>query len=149
MTNSDTNWSLQHQMTDLIDATNTYGLTDHVIANLEAGRPAFWSTCGNSAALDGQLFDAANCHASIEAAQDEYKGIFARRGMDPRNEEHLDRLIPLNRAAAMDLLRAYQAVGTFRTGEELARRAFKRGWPLYRLTGSLSVPSAAPALQVA
>ena len=127
-------------LSELGFATNTWGITDDAVANLSSGKPAFWSTCGNSNAFDGQLFVSANRHASIEAAQDEYSGIFARRGMDPRNEEHLDRLIPLNRSAVMDLLRAYQSVGTFRSAEELAQRAFRLGWPRYRVTGSLSAP---------
>ena len=127
-------------LSELGFATNTWAMTDYALANLSSGKPAFWSTCGNSNALDGQLIDAINQHGSIEAAQDEYTGIFARRGMDPRNEEHLDRLIPLNRAAVMDLLRAYQSVGTFRSAGELAQRAFRRGWPRYRVAGSLSAP---------
>jgi hypothetical protein len=127
-------------LSELSFATKTWAMKDQALANISAGKPAFWSTCGNYNALDGQLIDAINQHGSIEAAQEEYAGIFARRGMDPRNEEHLDRLIPLNRAAVMDLLRAYQNVGTFRDADELAARAFKRGWPRYRVRGSLSAP---------
>jgi hypothetical protein len=127
-------------LNDLIDATNTWAATGNALDNISTGKPAFWSTCGNYNALDGQLIDAINQHGSIEAAQDEYTGIFARRGMDPRNEEHLDRLIPLNRAAVWDLMRAYQNVDSFREADELAARAFKRGWPRYRVRGSLSAP---------
>ncbi|KKB80814.1 hypothetical protein VW35_00980 [Devosia soli] len=106
----------------LIEATNTYGWEDDAIANLKARKPAFWSMCGNSNQFDGLLFSAANRHGAIEAAQDEYEGIFSRRNMDVRGEKHLDKLLPLNHAAVMDLMRAYQAVGTFRTPEELYAR---------------------------
>lgn len=127
-------------LSDLIDTTNTWGSTDDAVANISAGKPAFWSTCGNSNAYDGLLFEAINRLGSVEAGQEEYASTFARRGMDPRNEVHLDRLIPLNRAAVWDLMRAYQNVDSFREADELAARATKRGWPRYRVRGSLLAP---------
>ncbi|MFC3705662.1 hypothetical protein ACFOOL_12940 [Devosia honganensis] len=136
------------QIVDLIDVTRTYGLDDDAVANLEAGRPAFWSTCGNSNDFDGLLFAAINRYASIEAGQEEYAGIFARRGMDPTDEIHLDYLIPLNTAAVTMLMLAYQSVGTWRTPEELAKRATSRGWPSFPARGRLA-PVEAPALVAA
>lgn len=127
-------------LSELSFDTKTWAMTDDALANISTGKPAFWSTCGNYNALDGQLIDAINRHGSIEAAQEEYAAIFARRGMDPRDEASLDYLIPLNRAAVWDLMRAYQNVDSFREADELASRAFKRGWPRYRVRGSLSAP---------
>lgn len=115
-------WQHKARTGALIEATNTYGWEDDAIANLIAGKPAFWSTCGNSNQPGGTMLDAANRLASVEEAQNDIEAHFARHGRDVRDEKWMDDLLPLNHAAVMNLMRAYQAVGTFRTREELYAR---------------------------
>lgn len=110
------------RINDLIRATKTFGWSETAVANLNAGKPAFWASCGNSNAPAGELLDAANRFASIEDAQEDLAAHFSRNGRDVADDHWLDYLLPLNRPAIMDLMRAYQRVGTFRTPAELMRR---------------------------
>lgn len=115
-------WQHKSRIGALIEATKTFGWEDDAIANLIARKPAFWSTCGNSNQPGGMMLDAANRLASIEEAQADIEGWFTRHDRDVRAEQWLDDLLPLNHAAVMDLMRAYQSAGTFRTPEELYAR---------------------------
>ena len=96
--------------------------TSDAARHYTAGKPAFgWTTSyGNAPA--GTFAAECNHLASIEAAQDSLRAHFSRNGRDVDAEEWLDGLLPLNRAAAVDLAVAYQRVGTFRTADELERR---------------------------
>lgn len=90
--------------------------------NLVAGKPAFgWLTSYHNAPA-GTFAETVNLLGGIEAAQDDLARYFANNGRDVTDEQWLDNLLPLNKAAAMDLMRAYQRVGTFRTASELADR---------------------------
>lgn len=138
-------WSeSRKQINALIDATGTFGVEDSAIENLSTGKPAFWSFCGNSNGPAGTFFLTINGMGGIEAGKEDIRAHFARNGRDVDAEEWLDKLIPLNRAAVADLMRAYQDCGSWRTPEELAKRATARGWPKYRVRGSLSQPVPAP-----
>lgn len=117
-----TYWQYKALTGRIVEVTHTFGIEDDAIENLIARKPAFWSMCGNHNQFDGQLFAACNRLGSIEAAQEEYAGIFSRRGMDVTDEVRLDYLLPLNREAVMDLMRAYQSIGLWRTPEELEAR---------------------------
>ncbi|KKB09378.1 hypothetical protein [Devosia chinhatensis] len=128
------------QINDLIDVTSTFGVEDSAIENLSNGKPAFWSFCGNSNGSAGTFFLTINSMGGIEAGKEDIRAHFARNGRDVDAEEWLHHLIPLNRAAVTDLMRAYQDCGSWRTPEELAKRAAARGWPQYRVRGALSAP---------
>ena len=90
--------------------------------NLIAGKPAYGWTNTYSNAPAGTFAATINMLGGIEAAQDDLRAHFARNGRDVTDECWLDNLLPLNRAAVMDLMRAYQHAGTFREPEELAKR---------------------------
>lgn len=128
------------QISRIVKVTHTWGIEDDAIENLIARKPAFWSMCGNHNQFDGQLFAACNRLGSIDAAQEEYAGIFSRRGMDVTDETRLDYLLPLNNEAVMMLMRAYQGIGTWRTPEELEARTerTKQGVSLRQFTKASS-----------
>lgn len=132
------------QLSDLMHVIGNGGMTDAVVANLSSGKPAFWSSCGNSNAAAGTFFATVNGMGGIEAGKEDIRAHFTRNGRDVDDEQWLDYLIPLNRAAVTDLMRAYQDCGSWRTPEELAKRATARGWPKYRVRGSLSQPVPSP-----
>lgn len=90
--------------------------------NLIAGKPAYGWTTSYSNAPAGTFAATVNMLGGIEAAQEDLKAHFANNGRDVTDECWLDNLLPLNRAAVMDLLRAYQNAGTFRAADELERR---------------------------
>lgn len=90
--------------------------------NLIAGKPAYGWLTSYSNAPAGTFAATVNMLGGIEAAQDDLRAHFARNGRDVTDECWLDNLLPLNRAAVMDLMRAYQNAGTFRTPDELERR---------------------------
>ena len=90
--------------------------------NLIAGKPAYGWTSSSSNAPAASFIASVNSLACIEAAQDDLRAHFVRNGRDVTDECWLDNLLPLNRAAEMDLMRAYQRVETWRTPEELAKR---------------------------
>ena len=91
--------------------------------NLIANKPAFGWTSSYGNAPAGTFAATVNMLGGIEAAQDDLRAHFARNGRDVTDECWLDNLLPLNRAAELDLMVAYQRVGTFRTADELKRRA--------------------------
>jgi len=99
---------------------------DDAARNLANGKPAFGWTNTYSNAPAGTFAAHVNHFASIEKAQDDLAAHFKRNGRDVTDECWLDNLLPLNKAAVMDLMRAYQGVGTFRSPEELARRTERR-----------------------
>jgi hypothetical protein len=82
------------------------------------GRPAYWSTASYHSQVACQLLDAANLMSPLDAAL----GIIPahkRRNI----EGYLDTLVPLNRAAAVELSRAYSAhTGSWRDEPELEAR---------------------------
>ncbi|HEY8358649.1 MAG TPA: hypothetical protein VIL30_14420 [Ramlibacter sp.] len=88
--------------------------------NLVEGKPAFASGYSYSNAFGSLLASAANRLGSIEAAQDELAEHSALD--DYRDEALLDRLYPLNRAAELDLMVAYQRCGTWIDSTDLRRR---------------------------
>lgn len=90
--------------------------------NLLDRKPAFGWTTSYSNASAGTFAATVNMLAGIEEAQDDLAAHFARNGRDVTDEQWLDNLLPLNREAVMDLMRAYQRVGTFRTPAELEGR---------------------------
>jgi hypothetical protein len=90
--------------------------------NLIAGKPAYGWTNTYSNAPAGTFAATVNMLGGIEEAQDDLRTHFASNGRDVTDECWLDNLLPLNRAAEMDLMRAYQRIGTWRTPEELAKR---------------------------
>jgi hypothetical protein len=91
--------------------------------NLVEVRPAYgWATSSSNAPA-ATFIATVNSLAGIEAAQDDLSAHFKRNGLDVTDECWLDNLLPLNKAAVMDLMRAYQRVGTFREVVELERRA--------------------------
>lgn len=93
--------------------------------NLVARKPAFGWLCSFSNAPACTFSATVNAMGGIEAAQDDLRAYFARHGRDVTNECWLDELLPLNRAAVVDLMRAYQRVGTFRDFDELEKRTAK------------------------
>lgn len=107
---------------------NTHdGLTERDVARNLANRDAaFGWTNTNSNAPAGTFAAAVNHFASIEKAQDDLAAYFTRNGRDVTDAQWLDNLLPLNNAAVMMLMRAYQNVGTFRTPAELIRRTERR-----------------------
>lgn len=141
---------LQTKLLDLMDQTGCRAMTDDVSRNFAAGTPAFWSTQGYNNAPAGTFFATVNHFASIEKAQDDLKAHFARSGRDVTAEQWLDHLIPLNKAAVLDLLRAYTAAGTFRDYDELVVRARRYGWHALRFKAASAPETAAtPFLQAA
>ena len=123
MANHDALWQARARIFALADRTDTLGDFDDAVRNLIESRPAFWTTAsfGNQPAT---LFTAtANRLASIEAAQAELSAHFAHNRRNVLAPEWLDTLLPLNPPALTDLLSAYRRAGTFRTAEELLRRA--------------------------
>ena len=90
--------------------------------NLIAGKPAYGWTNTYSNAPAGTFAATVNMLGGIEAAQDDLKAHFANNGRDVTDECWLDNLLPLNRAAVMDMLKAYQRVGTFRDAAVLEKR---------------------------
>jgi hypothetical protein len=96
---------------------NTLAESDAAAALL-ADAPAFGFTCSYHNQL-GSLFVASVSRLrSIQEAQVEMK----RYGNRFDREWALDYLLPLNKPAALMLMRAYQNEGTFRTSEELLKR---------------------------
>lgn len=104
-----------------LDNANSYpeGLA---VANLAAGRPAFWSTGRYHNASLGILLAVVNELASIKGAIEECRRFYVHSPRDWARVELLDGLLPLNPQAVRELQNAYQAVGTFRTAQELAAR---------------------------
>lgn len=96
--------------------------SEEAARNLIAGKPAFGWTNTYSNAPAGTFAATVNMLGGIEAAQDDLRAHFTRNGRDVTDECWLDNLLPLNRAAEMDLMRAYQRISTWRTPEELAKR---------------------------
>lgn len=90
--------------------------------NLIAGKPAYGWTNTYSNAPAGTFAATVNMLGGIDAAQDDLCAHFTRNGRDVTDECWLDNLLPLNRAAVMDLLRAYQNAGTFREPSVLEKR---------------------------
>lgn len=89
---------------------------------LMEGNAAFWCTSGASDQFTGGIVALANMYGNLGRACLERN--WRRRG-DADAEKMLDRLIPLNHAAMMQLERAYRIIGTFRTFGELSSRASK------------------------
>jgi hypothetical protein len=58
---------------------------------------------------------------SVQKAKEELDGS-GYYEFEEGNPFGLDMLLPLNRAAALDLMRAYQSCGIFRTSDELLKR---------------------------
>lgn len=104
------------------DNTRDDFASEDAARNLIAGKPAYGWTTSYSNAPAGTFAATVNMLGGIEAAQDDLRTHFARNGRDVTDECWLDNLLPLNRAAEMDLMRAYQRVETWRTPEELAKR---------------------------
>lgn len=102
---------------------------EYAALNLVDGKAAFASEASFSNAFAGQLHQAANRLASLEAAQDEYRPRFARMDHDVYAVEWLDTLIPLNGEALAELWAAYGRAKTFRTRGELIRR--RSVWPAF------------------
>jgi hypothetical protein len=94
---------------------------DAAAANLRAGRPAFWSTARYSNAVASLLLDFANRRTFADAFAELSVLAVSPLTREVR-EQLLDTLLPLNHAAAVALVDAYQAEGLFRTYEELVRR---------------------------
>lgn len=136
-------WELKNRVVALMDRTGCWDNTEFVIRNLQAGVPAFWGTYGGSNAAAGTFMASANFFEGIEAGKADIRAHFARNNHDVDAEEWLDSLIPLNRAAVSDLMLAYQSVGTWRTKEELANRAFRDGWARFRLGSGMVAATAA------
>lgn len=88
--------------------------------NLVEGKPAFASGYSYSNSFGSMLASAANRLGSIEAAQTELKQYFALDEFE--DEQHLARLYPLNRAAELDLMVAYQRCGTWIETADIRRR---------------------------
>ena len=90
--------------------------------HLIEGKPAYGWTTSYSNAPAGTFAATVNALGGIEAAQDDLKAHFTRNGRDVTDECWLDNLLPLNRAAVMDLMVAYQRSGSFREAAELEKR---------------------------
>lgn len=104
---------------------NLDGLAERYAADaLLNERPAFWTNQKGHNARAGILLIEINRLGGIEAgiAQcvSDYPHTPASKWSEPAS---LDWLLPLNSAAATDLALAYKAAGTFRTRQELLRRA--------------------------
>lgn len=99
--------------------------TANAARHYTAGKPAFGWTASYANAPAGTFAAEVNELASIEAAQDSLRAHFSRNDRDVDAEEWLDGLLPLNRAAVLDLLAAYQRVGSFRSADELEARTAK------------------------
>lgn len=106
--------------------TRDFSAEQSAAQNLANGLPAFGWTNTYSNAPAGELVSAINRLGGIEAGQDDLRAHFARNGRDVTDECWLDNLLPLNKSAVMDLMRAYQNVGTFRSPDELRRRTERR-----------------------
>lgn len=89
---------------------------------LMEGNAAFWFTTGASDQFTGGIATLANMYGKLNRAC--FERNWRRRG-DADAEQMLDRLIPLNHAATVQLDRAYRILGTFRTFGELVSREAK------------------------
>lgn len=93
---------------------------DGALDAMQAGRPAFWASCGYSSQIVWIVVGRANGGGSlIDVMADAYPEHRAWQ-----REAALDALVPLNLSAAKELARAYeQFAGTFRETDELEARA--------------------------
>lgn len=107
-----------------IDNDDSYS-RDLAVANLVAQRPAFWSTARYHNASAGIFRAVVNELASIKGAIEECRRFYVHSPRDWARAELLDDLLPLNPQAVRELIGAYQAIGTFRTAEELMARTEK------------------------
>lgn len=99
------------------------GVTEEYAANnLAQFKPAFGWLNGYANMPASTFAAAVNRLADIEAAQDELEAYFANNGRDVYDVQWLDNLLPLNRPAMLNLMRAYQAIGVMVTLEELELR---------------------------
>ena len=86
------------------------------------GRAVFWTSAGFDDQRCTGLVQLANT-VNLPHAMVEYFGADRRTDHAFATPEYvLDRLIPLNRSAAMQMRAEYALVGTFRTVDELLRR---------------------------
>lgn len=99
------------------------GVTEEYAANnLAQFKPAFCWLNGYSNMPASSFAAAVNRLADIEKAQEELEPYFSMNGRDVRDEQWLDNLLPLNRPAMLNLMRAYQGIGISVTLEELQAR---------------------------
>ena len=106
---------------DRAGARNTLAEED-ALAALLADEPAFGFRCGYHNQPASLFVSAAARLRSVSKAQEECEPFFGNRDFDAHHSFWLQFLLPLNKAAALDLMRAYQNAGIFRTSEELLKR---------------------------
>lgn len=99
---------------------------EYAAVNLALFQPAFGWTNNFSNQPASTFASAVNRLASIELAQGELAAYFANNGRDVNDAQWLDNLLPLNRPAMLDLLRAYQRIGVMVTLAELELRTEER-----------------------
>lgn len=99
------------------------GVTEEYAANnLAQFKPAFGWLNGYSNMPASTFAAAVNRLANIEAAQEELASYFTNNDRDVYDAQWLDNLLPLNRPAMLNLMRAYCHAGVMTTLEELELR---------------------------
>ncbi len=116
----DTPMAARRALDDCLDIyRNEDGLMrDKAIGAIADGRPAFWTMSNYHNALSYDLPLALNAGVDIDRALDN-----AFRSRPYHSIHELDRLIPLNMAAARALGHAYSRHGSWRDDEELLMRS--------------------------
>lgn len=125
--------SISQRLTDLarVLCNTDSGALKAADAALLTDAPAFWSTTADTNAMSGWR-DYINANGGIRAGLIAVRNDFPHTRVDDVMERFLDRLIPLNDEAIVDLEFAYKAIGTFRDEAELEAReatAFETGNP--------------------
>lgn len=95
---------------------------DFAAWNLVEDKPAYWDDVrGYGDAKSGIFLWEINAKRGVQEGADSLRQYYPAG--DYGSERYLDHLLPLNDAAVRDLVKAYQAIGSFRTYSELIRRA--------------------------
>jgi hypothetical protein len=92
---------------------------EHALEAFFAGRPAFWTTTTYHSARAVELPNAINRGETI---LDALAGAYPEAWKQAARGPALDTLVPLNHAAALDLVAAYAAFGTMIEADELELR---------------------------
>lgn len=103
-----------------VGARNTI-TEEHIVEALMDGDAAFCFTATYHNQPGSLFVSAVNRLRSIEDAQEELRPFFDRQGWDVESEHWLKLLLPLNRAAVLMLIRAYQNAGSWIMADEVER----------------------------
>lgn len=94
-------------------------------ANVANNCPAFWHRASGSNDVMGVFIGYLNEAQDVRRAWDMFATEFPAAANRVRNEAILDKLLPLNLAAAASLAEAYDEISTFRLTSELMARTYR------------------------